>query len=142
MAGRVRRVLFDTNMLARLWARGAVPGLRRVRTADETVRRTDLSARAPATSRGLLLRVASGVVLVPFLLGVAYVGQPVYGALITLACAYAAFEVRGMLRTGGYAAVPLVLFGVAIGLPLDAWLRPPVDTASPAPDGLAIVLLA
>jgi phosphatidate cytidylyltransferase len=86
--------------------------------------------------------VASGVVLVPFLLGVAYLGQPVYGALITLACAYAAFEVRGMLRTGGYAAVPLVLFGVAIGLPLDAWLRPPLDTASPAPDGLAIVLLA
>jgi len=86
--------------------------------------------------------VASGIVLVPFLLGVAYLGQPVYGALITVACAYAAFEIRSMLRKGGFAPIHLVLFGVAVGLPLDAWLRPAADASSPAPDGLTIVMLA
>jgi phosphatidate cytidylyltransferase len=29
-----------------------------------------------------------------------------------------------MLRTGGYAPVDVALFGVAVALPLDAWLRP------------------
>jgi phosphatidate cytidylyltransferase len=48
----------------------------------------------------------------------------VYGAFICLATAYAALEVRGMLRSGGYAPVDVALFGVAIALPLDAWLFP------------------
>jgi phosphatidate cytidylyltransferase len=76
-----------------------------------------------ATSR-LTLRFASGFVAVPLLLTVAYLGEPVYGAFISLACAYAAWEIRGMLRSGGYAPMDVALFGPAVLLPLDAWLRP------------------
>ncbi|GAC1315463.1 MAG: phosphatidate cytidylyltransferase [Chloroflexota bacterium] len=54
----------------------------------------------------------------------AYLGNPLYGAFITLACLYAAWEIRGMLRTGGFAVHALALFGPALALPLDAWLRP------------------
>jgi phosphatidate cytidylyltransferase len=70
------------------------------------------------------IRFVSGVFAVPFLLGVAYVGFPAYGAFISIACAYAAWEIRGMLRTGGFEPQDLTLFGVAVLLPLDAWLRP------------------
>jgi phosphatidate cytidylyltransferase len=68
--------------------------------------------------------VVSGVVAVPLLLAIAYLGDPVYGAFICLACAYAAFEVRFMLRAGGYAPMDVALFGVALALPFDAWLHP------------------
>jgi phosphatidate cytidylyltransferase len=76
--------------------------------------------------------VVSGVFDVPFLLGVAYFGdltpgQPgwaVYGLLICAACAFAAFEARSMLRSGGYRPLDVALFGAAVLLPLDAWLRP------------------
>jgi phosphatidate cytidylyltransferase len=97
---------------------------------------------------GLTLRVLSGIVAVPFLLGVAYFGEPgsiggvVYGLVITGACAFAAFEVRGMLRAGGYAPLDIPLFGVAVLLPLDAWLRPTADPWSVAPDGVLIVIVA
>jgi phosphatidate cytidylyltransferase len=57
-------------------------------------------------------------------LGLAYLGGPVYGAFITAACGVAALELRAMLRAGGYRPVDLALFGVALVLPLDAWLRP------------------
>jgi phosphatidate cytidylyltransferase len=95
----------------------------------------------------LALRFASGVVLVPFLLGVAYFGDRlpvngisvVYGVLITAACGYAAYELHGMLRGSGFAPQPAVLFGVALLLPLDAWLRG--DRTNVAPDGLAIMLV-
>jgi phosphatidate cytidylyltransferase len=91
--------------------------------------------------------VASGVVAVPFLLGVAYFGdlQPAspgwlaFGLVICGACAYAAFELRGMLRTGGFASVDVALFSTAVLLPLDAWLRPQTDVWSVAPDGVVIV---
>jgi phosphatidate cytidylyltransferase len=65
----------------------------------------------------------------------------VYGAFICLACAYAAFEVRGMLRAGGFAPVDVVLFGVSILLPLDAWLRPGPEVWSIAPDGLILIIV-
>lgn len=77
----------------------------------------------------LALRVASGVFAVPFLLAVAYVGNPVYGAFICLATAYAAFEIRGMLRAGGYVPVDWALVGLAALLPLDRWLF--ADTLDP-----------
>ena len=93
--------------------------------------------------------MASGIVAVPFLLGVAYFGdlQPAspgwlaFGLVICGACAYAAFELRGMLRTGGFASVDLALFGTAVLLPLDAWLRPQTDVWSVAPDGLVVVVV-
>jgi phosphatidate cytidylyltransferase len=102
----------------------------------------------------LALRVASGVVAVPFLVGVAYFGEPdqpgwlLYCAVIVLATGLAAWEVRGMLRAGGYAPLDLVLLGLAVALPLDAALRgggtdhPPEGGWSVAPDGLALVVLA
>ncbi|MCA1646131.1 MAG: phosphatidate cytidylyltransferase [Chloroflexi bacterium] len=117
-------------MLARLRARGAVRSFRGVRPAGTTVRRSHLSG-------ALTLRVASGIVAVPFLLGVAYVGDPVYGAFICFACAYAAFEVRTLLRSGGYAPLDVALFGTAVFLPLDAWLRP--DAGSLGRDGLLLL---
>jgi phosphatidate cytidylyltransferase len=83
-----------------------------------------LSAELLAGS--LALRVISGFVAVPLLLAIAYLGNPVYGAFICVATAYAALEVRGMLRAGGYAPLDLALFGVSVALPLDAWLFPDV----------------
>jgi phosphatidate cytidylyltransferase len=99
-------------------------------------------------TRGLALRVLSGVVLVPFLLGVAYFGSPgspgfvVYGLLITAASGFAAFELRQMLRSGGFRPLSGVLVGLSVALPLDAWLRSTSDPTSLAPDGLLLVELA
>jgi phosphatidate cytidylyltransferase len=100
--------------------------------------RTRESANARTS---LTLRIISGIFAVPFLLGVAYIGQPVYGAFICLACAYAAFELRTMLRAGRFSPVDVVLFGTAILLPLDAWLRPGPDVWSVASDGLVLLML-
>jgi phosphatidate cytidylyltransferase len=97
--------------------------------------------RERANGRSLVLRIVSGVFAVPFLLGVAYFGQPVYGAFICLACAYAAYELRTMLRSGRFAPVDVVLFGIAILLPLDAWLRPDTDVWSVASDGLVLLIV-
>jgi phosphatidate cytidylyltransferase len=85
---------------------------------------------------GLTLRIISGFIAVPFLLGVAYLGDPVYGAFICIATAYAAFEVRGMLRAGGYAPLGWALIGLSALLPLDRWLA---EYWSAAPDGLTVV---
>lgn len=68
--------------------------------------------------------MVSGFIAVPLLLAIAYVGNPIYGAFISVATAYAAFEVRGMLRAGGYAPPDWLLVGLSVALPLDAWLRP------------------
>jgi phosphatidate cytidylyltransferase len=105
-------------------------------------------ARSRAPDRSLALRIASGVVLVPFLLGVAYFGTPgtpggvLYGLVICVGSALAAFEVRGMLRSGGYRPLAGLLIGVAVLLPLDAWLRPTLDVWSIAPDGALLVEIA
>jgi phosphatidate cytidylyltransferase len=101
-------------MLARFRARGAVPGFRGVRAASPTVRRPELS--------GVALRAASGIVAVPLLLTIAFVGNPLYGVFIVSATAYAAMEVRTMLRTGGYSPIDWLLVGLAAALPLAAWL--------------------
>jgi phosphatidate cytidylyltransferase len=118
-------------MLARLRARGAVPGFRGVRPASKTVRRPQLTFGA------LTLRVISAIFAVPFLLGVAYVGDPTYGAFICLACGYAAYETRAILRAGGFAPQSLVLFATAVVLPLDAWLNP--DAHSLGSDGILLL---
>src|ERR1051326_4555249 len=116
MAGGVCRVLFDSDMLARLRARRAVPGFRGVRAAGPTVRR-------PGLTGSLTLRVISGLVAVPLLLAIAFVGEPVYGPFIALATAYAALEVRGMLRSAGYAPLDWLLIGLSAALPLVSWLN-------------------
>jgi phosphatidate cytidylyltransferase len=98
-------------------------------------------------TRALALRVASGIVLVPFLLAVAYFGAPdtpgaaVYGLLITVASGVAAFEMRRMLRAGGYRPLAGVLIGLSMALPLDAWLRPASGSVISV-DGLLIVEMA
>jgi phosphatidate cytidylyltransferase len=46
-----------------------------------------------------------------------------------------------MLRKGGFSPVDLALFGTAVLLPLDAWLRPSSSPLVPAPDGLALLIL-
>jgi phosphatidate cytidylyltransferase len=46
----------------------------------------------------------------------------VYGIFIAAATAYAATEVRSMLRKGGYEPLDWLLVGLAAGLPLAAWL--------------------
>ena len=104
---------------------------------------------APSAARGegagrrrpgsLTLRVLSGMVLIPFLLGVAYFGNPTYAVLICAATGFAAFEVRGMLRHGGYTPVDALLIGLATLLPLDAWLRPGPDSGT---DATLIVMVA
>jgi phosphatidate cytidylyltransferase len=99
--------------------------------------------------RGLALRIISGIFAIPFLLSVAYFGdlEPgkagwlVYGGFICLATGFAAFEVRAMLRAGGYVPMNVALIGLAVLLPLDAWLRPQADVWTVAPDGLLIVVI-
>ncbi len=96
-----------------------------------------------ARNRSLSLRVISGVVAVPLLLAIAYFGNPLYGIFIVAATAYAAYEVRSMLRSGGYVPIDWLLIGLAALLPLDAFLRA-VSTRSSAqiPDPFLIVALA
>src|SRR4051794_21113806 len=88
-----------------------------------------------AGSGALTLRVLSGFVAVPFLLGVAYVGNPIYGAFICIASAYAALEVRGMLRAGGYVPIDWALVGLSALLPLSRWLAEYWQL----PDGITLV---
>lgn len=90
----------------------------------------------------LTLRVASGVVAVPFLLGVAWLGGPVYGLVLTAATAVAAVEVRGMLRAAGHAPLAAALVGLGAFLPFDAWFLEPSDAAASqgAPHGLVAVV--
>jgi phosphatidate cytidylyltransferase len=101
--------------------------------------RANARTRERVNMRSLILRFISGLFAVPFLLGVAYVGEPVYGAFICIACAYAAFEVRSMLRAGGYVPSDLALFGTAVLLPLDAWLRP--DARWLGTDGVLLIIV-
>ncbi len=57
------------------------------------------------------------------LLTIAYLGQPVYAVFISIATAYAAIEVRGMLRKGGYSPLNWLLVGLSALLPLITWLN-------------------
>jgi phosphatidate cytidylyltransferase len=108
-----------------------------------------MAAAVSSTRVGALTRrVASGALAVPLLLGVAFFGDPngpgwvVYGLLICAACGYAALELRSMLLAAGYAPLDLPLFGVAVLLPLDTWLRSGTDPRSIAPDGMLLIVIA
>ena len=86
------------------------------------------------------LRVVSGLVAVPFLLGVAYLGGWFYGLLITAATVLAALEVRGMLRAAGHAPLAAALVGLAAFLPFDAWFFSQGGWEG-APDGLLAIVV-
>jgi phosphatidate cytidylyltransferase len=88
----------------------------------------------------LALRVASGIVAVPFLLGVAYLGGWFYGLVITAATVLAGLEVRHMLRAAGHAPLAAALVGLAAFLPFDAWFFGPAGWQG-APDGLVATLV-
>ncbi len=69
----------------------------------------------------LALRVLSGVVAVPLLLGVSYLGGSVYGLAVAGATVLGAWEARRLLRASGHMTVDSLLLGVSALLPLDAW---------------------
>jgi phosphatidate cytidylyltransferase len=73
------------------------------------------------------------------LLTIAYVGNPVYGVFIVVATAYAALEVRAMLRKGGFVPLDGLLVGLAALLPLVTFLGP---FWSLTPDPVLLVTLA
>jgi phosphatidate cytidylyltransferase len=101
-------------------------------------------------TRGLALRVASGVVAIPLLIGTALiggidpVGWVVYCGVIMLASGLAALELRSMLRQGGFDPIDLVLIGLTLALPLDAALRGAGSDAGSVvtPDGMLLITLA
>jgi phosphatidate cytidylyltransferase len=98
--------------------------MKRVTVADVTAPGATASPEAHALHwrpGSLTLRVASGVVAVPFLMGTAYFGGWFYGVVITAATILAGLELRGMLRAAGYAPLTLALVGLAAWLPLDGW---------------------
>ena len=89
------------------------------------VRRSELGDAPPSRQRSLgplALRFASGIVAVPLLLWIADLGNPLYALFIAAGTAYAAIEVRGMLRHGGGSPKDWLLVSLAACLPLSAWL--------------------
>lgn len=76
---------------------------------------------AAGQSRALTLRVISGLIVGPVLVGVAYLGGWIYAVLIVVACAIAAWETFCMLRAGGHRPLVLILGGLAILLPAAAF---------------------
>ena len=83
----------------------------------------DLTSTAPEPqTTQLTLRLVSGFIAGPILVGAAYLGGPLYTLVILAATGYAAWEVRGMLRSGGYRPLTLVLIGLAVLLPVNAVL--------------------
>jgi phosphatidate cytidylyltransferase len=101
-------------------------------------------------TRGLALRVASGVVAIPLLIGTALIGgiDPVgwviYCGVIVLASGLAAWELRSMLRQGGFVPIDAVLIGLTLALPLDVAVRGAGLNAGPVvtPDGIPLITLA
>ncbi len=95
----------------------------------------------PGTS--VAQRVLTGVVAVPLLFGVAYVGGPVYGVVIAGAAVLAAWEARLMLRAGGHAPQSVLLVVLSAALPLDAWFFQSGDARTfGAPHGMLILGVA
>jgi phosphatidate cytidylyltransferase len=88
------------------------------------------------------------VVAIPLLIGTALIGgiDPVgwviYCGVILLACALAAWELRSMLRQGGFAPIDVVLIGLTLALPLDVALRGATGGSVVTPDGMPLITLA
>lgn len=92
----------------------------------------------------LSLRLASAAVGVPFLLAIAYLGGPLYGLVVALACAIGAWEAREMVRAVGREPLDPVLLGLATFLPLHAWFLVPRTDGLPlfGSDGMVILGVA
>lgn len=92
----------------------------------------------------LSLRLASAAVGAPLLLGIAYLGGPVYGLALTFGCGIGAWEAREMVRAVGREPLDPVLLGLAAFLPFHAWFL--VSRVEGLPlfgtDGMAILGVA
>jgi phosphatidate cytidylyltransferase len=106
-------------------------------SAAGAAERLSTPARRPGRGRELALRFLTAFVAVPLLIGIAYLGNPLYGLFIPVATAYAAFEVRAMLRAGGHVPIGWLLIGLSALLPLNAWVA---GFWPSAPDALSLVV--
>lgn len=75
------------------------------------------SAGSPSKASSLLLRVVSGLVLIPIIVAAAW-WQVSTAALVALCAALGIRELAGILRAGGYA--PRTAFGIVFGIALCA----------------------
>jgi phosphatidate cytidylyltransferase len=68
----------------------------------------------------LALRVVSGVVLIPILVGLVIVGEPWYTAAIMIAVVLGLAEIGIILRSAGYRPLLPIMIAVGLFFPLDA----------------------
>jgi phosphatidate cytidylyltransferase len=68
----------------------------------------------------IALRVVSGVVLIPILVGLVYLGEPWYSAAVMLSVALGLLEVASLLRAAGYRPLTPVMVALGLVFPLDA----------------------
>jgi phosphatidate cytidylyltransferase len=68
----------------------------------------------------LALRVVSGVVLIPILVGLVIVGEPWYTAAIMIAVTLGLAEVGVILRSAGYRPILAIMVALGLFFPLDA----------------------
>jgi phosphatidate cytidylyltransferase len=68
----------------------------------------------------LALRVVSGVILIPILVGLVILGEPWYTAAVMLAVALGLVEVGVILRSAGYRPIVPIMIVLGLFFPLDA----------------------
>ena len=69
----------------------------------------------------LKTRILSSVVLIPVVLGLAYLGGPYFAVLVAVVGLLAAWEFYGIVRQAGYRPFPLVGLALVAALFLDAY---------------------
>lgn len=68
----------------------------------------------------IALRVASGAVLIPILVGLVFLGEPWYTVAVMVAVALGLIEMTSLLRASGHRPVATVMVGLGLAFPLDA----------------------
>lgn len=68
----------------------------------------------------LALRVVSGIILIPVLVGLVFLGEPWYTTAVTVAVALGLFELATMMRGAGHHPSIPVMLAVGVAFPLDA----------------------
>jgi phosphatidate cytidylyltransferase len=68
----------------------------------------------------LALRVVSGVILIPILVGLVILGEPWYTAAVMVAVALGLIEVGVILRSAGYRPIVPIMIVLGLSFPLDA----------------------